>query len=179
MTLTIVLIIAAILALVCIGGLTVSRSLQISSGGNPVREIRPLDVEAFRNLLNPADDAFLRQHLAGSDFRVVQRARLRAMATYVQEAGRNAAVLIRLGQAAMVTGDARTAEAAQQMVNEALLVRRNAAFATLKIYLVLTWPGSGVTTSRVFEGYERLNRSAMLLGRLQNPAVPVRVSATF
>lgn len=176
MTLAIIIVIAAVLSLICILGLSVSRNLSISRGRNLAGQIRPIDVEAFRNLLNVADDEFLRGHLAGAEFRVVRRARLRAMAAYVQEAGRNAGVLIRMGQAAMAAGDARTAQAAQQLVNEALLVRRNAAFALLKIHVALAWPNSGVAASRVFEGYEQLSRSAMLLGRLQNPAVPVRVS---
>src|SRR5437660_101196 len=105
MTLAIIIVIAAFLSLVCILGLTISRSLQVSAGHDLAGKIHPLDVEAFRNLLSPSDDAFLRQHLSASDFRLVQRARLRAMAAYVQEAGRNAAVLIRIGQAAMAAAD--------------------------------------------------------------------------
>jgi hypothetical protein len=177
MTLAVIIVIAAFLSLVCILALTISRSLQISGGHNLTGQLRPIDVEAFRNLLNVSDDEFLRQHLPGSEFRLVRRARLRAMAAYVREAGRNAAVLIRIGQAAMTGGDPRTAQAAQQLVNQALLVRRNAAFALFKIYAALTWPTSGPVASRVFDGYQQLSHSAMLLGRLQNPAVPVRVSA--
>ncbi|MBZ5678696.1 MAG: hypothetical protein LAO24_01175 [Acidobacteriia bacterium] len=177
MTLAVIIVIAAFLSLVCILGLTVSRSLQVSDGSNFAGQIQPIDVEAFRNLLNVSDDEFLRRRLAGPEFRLVRRARLRAIAAYVQQAGRNAAVLIRIGQAGMAADDPRTAEAARQLVNNALLVRRNAAFALLKIYVALTWPHSGPAASRVFEGYEQLSRSAMLLGRLQNPAVPVRVSA--
>lgn len=179
MTLAVMIVIAAVLSLACILGLTISRSLQVSVGGDLAEQIRPLDVEAFRNLLNLSDDQFLRSHLSASDFRLVQRARLRAMAAYVQEAGRNAAVLIRIGQSTMAIADPRTAEAAQQLVNQALLVRRNSVFALVKIYVALTWPISGPATSNVFEGYQQLSRSAMLLGRLRNPAVPVRVSARF
>ena len=177
MTLAIFIVIVAALSLVCILGLSVSRALQVA-GRHPLAEqIRPLDVEAFRNLLNLADEEFLRKNLAGAEFRLVQRARLRAMAAYVQEAGRNAALLIRIGQAAIAAGDPRTVEAAHELVNEALLVRRNATVALLRIYVALTWPNSGRVASRVFEGYQQLNCSAMLLGRLQNPAVAVRVSA--
>jgi hypothetical protein len=177
MTLAVFIVFAAFFSLVCILGLTISRGLQVSGGDNPAGQIRPIDVEAFRNLLNESDDAFLRQHLSGSDFRLVRRARLRAMAAYVQEAGRNAAVLIRMGQAAMAAADPLTTEAAHQLVNQALLVRRNAAFALLKIYVALTWPNSGPVASRVFDGYQQLSGAAMLLGRLQNPSIPVRVSA--
>jgi hypothetical protein len=177
MTLAIFIVIAAVLALVCILGFSVSRSLQVSSKHDLAARIQPLDVEAFRNLLNVADDEFLRRNLAGADFRLVQRARLRAMAAYVQEAGRNAGLLIRIGQAAMAASDPHTADAAQELVNEALLVRRNAAIALLRIYIAFTWPNSGTVGSRVFDRYQQLNRSAMLLGRLQNPAVAVRVAA--
>ena len=177
MTLAVIIVIAAIFSLACILGLTISRSLQVSAGHDLAGQIQPVDVEAFRNLLSVSDEEFLRERLVGARFRSVQRARLRAMAAYVQEAGRNAAVLIRMGQAAMASGDPQTAQAAQQLVNEALLVRRNAALALLKIYVTLTWPNTGAAAARVFDGYQQLSRSAMLLGRLQNPAVPVRVSA--
>jgi len=63
------------------------------------------------------------------------------------------------------------------MVNDAVLLRRNTTMALARIYLALTWPNSGLATVRVVERYERLSGAAMLLGRLQNPAVPVRLSA--
>jgi hypothetical protein len=65
------------------------------------------------------------------------------------------------------------------LVNDALLLRRNTAFALLKIYIVLAWPYSALSADPILRGYEQLNGSAMLLGRLQNPAVPVRISATW
>jgi hypothetical protein len=178
MTLAIVLVIAAVLALAFILNVAVSRSLQTTAGAKRDGEIQPVDLEAFRNLVNPADDEFLRAHLSPSQFRVVQRARLRAMAAYIRETGRNAAVLVRLGQAALTAHDPRTREAAERLVNEALLLRRNAAFALFRIYMALAWPNSGLAATRIVDRYERLHGSAMLLGRLQNPALPVRLSAT-
>ena len=84
-----------------------------------------------------------------------------------------------MGQLALATNDARTAEAARQLVNDALLLRRNAAFVLLRIQIALAWPTSGLAAARILHGYEQLNGSAMLLGRLQNPAAPVRISATL
>jgi hypothetical protein len=177
MTLAIILVIAAVLALGLILRVAVSRSLQISASANLAAQIRPIDVEAFRNLINPADDEYLRVSLAPAQFRVVRRARLRAMAAYVQEAGRNAALLARIGQGALASRDPRTREAAQELVNSALLLRRNAALALLRIYAALAWPNSGLAAARIIDSYEHLSGSAMLLGRLQNPAAPVRVAA--
>jgi hypothetical protein len=176
MMIAIFLVIAAALALVFILGITVSRSLQISSGSGLAGQIQPIDIEAFRNLIDPAEDEYLRRRLTAAEFRLVRRKRLRAVAAYVQVAGRNAAVLVRMGQAAM-TGDSQTTEAAQRLVNSALLLRRNAAFALLRIYIALAWPNSGLAAVPILHGYERLNGAAMLLGRLQNPAAPVRISA--
>jgi len=175
MTLAIIVVIAAALGLIFILGATVSRSLQISRGGE--QRIQPIDVEAFRNLVDPAEDAYLRHRLPASEYRMIQRKRLRATAAYIHVAGRNAAALALIGQAALSASDAQTAEAARQLVDNALLLRRNAAFALLRIYVALAWPNSGLAAAPVLRGYEQLNGSAMLLGRLRNPAVPVRISA--
>jgi hypothetical protein len=83
-----------------------------------------------------------------------------------------------MGQGAQAAGDARTADAARQLVDNAILLRRNAAFAMFKIYVALAWPDAGVAPTPVLQGYEQLNGSAMLLGRLQNPSAPVRIAAT-
>ncbi len=179
MTLAITLVLVAALALIFILGVTVSRGLQASQGTNLAGKLQPIDVAAFRNLIDPADDEYLRRRLPASEFRVVRRQRLRAMAAYVQTAGRNAAILVRMGQVALLSADPQTSEAARQLVDNALLLRRNAAFALLRIYVALAWPNSGLAAAPVLRGYERLNGSAMLLGRLQNPAVPVRISAAL
>ena len=178
MTLAIILVIAAALSLVLIFSVTLSRNLQVSANRQPAGQILPIDVEAFRNLANPDEDDYLRRRLPAADFRLVRRECLRAMAVYVQVAGRNASILVRMGQHAMATSDPRTAEAARQLVDDALLLRRNAAVALLRIYLALAWPNSGLAAAPVLRGYERLNGTAMLLGRLQNPAAPLRISAS-
>jgi len=177
MTLAIFLVIAAVLSLVVIVGVAASRGLQLSVRSDLAGQIQPIDVDAFRNLINTADDEFLRVSLAPSQCRAVRRARLQATAAYVLQAGRNAAVLVRIGQAALTANDPRTQHAAERLINDALLLRRNAAFVLLRIYTALAWPNSGLAAAGIADRYEHLSGSAMLLGRLQNPAVPVRVAA--
>ena len=179
MTLAIFIVIAAAIALAIILQIAVSRSLQTSRTAGLAARIQPIDVEAFRNLVDPAEDDYLRLRLPPPQFRHVRRQRLLAMAAYVKAAGRNADILIRIGHAALASSDARAVQAAQQLVSEATLLRRNAALSLAKIYAAMAWPNSGPAASRVADGYERLNGSAMLLGRLQNPAVPVRLSAAL
>jgi hypothetical protein len=177
MTLAIVLIIAAALSLIVLLRVTLSRSLQISANVSLAAQIQPIDVAAFRNLVDPAEDAYLLRRLSSAEFRAVRRERLRATAAYVQTAGRNAAVLVRMGQNAMAASDARTAEAARQLVDDALLLRRNATFALFRIYVALAWPHASFAAAPVLDGYRHLNSSAMLLGRLRNPSAVVRISA--
>lgn len=177
MNLAIVLVVAAAISLLIILRLAVPQSLQNRQSANLALAVQPIDIEAFRNLINPAEDEYLRRRLPRTQFRLVRRERLRAMAAYVHVAGRNATVLVRVGEAALAGGDARVAEAAQQLVNDALLLRRNTTVAMARIYLALAWPSSEFAAVRVAERYERLSGAAMLLGRLQNPAAAVRLSA--
>jgi len=177
MTLAIILVIVAAVSLVVILSVVRPGGLQISGSQRLSRNIQPIDVVAFRNLADPAEDEYLRLRLPAAEFRMVRRRRLYAMARYVQAAASNAAVLARIGQAAMASGDARTAEAARQLVNDAFTLRRNTTVALLRIYVARAWPNSGLATTPVLRGYERLSGAAMLLGRLQNPAAPVRISA--
>jgi hypothetical protein len=177
MTLAIILIVAASLALIVILGISFSRALQVSGDASVSKRVQPLDVDAFRNLIDPTEREYLRSRLPGAEFREVQRQRLRAMAAYVQVAGRNAAVLVNMAQGGLASSDAHTAEAARQLIDGALLLRRNAAFALLKIYIAMAWPDWDMAAAPILNGYVQLNGAAMLLGRLQNPAEPVRISA--
>jgi hypothetical protein len=178
MILAVMLVVFAALALVFILGLTVSRGLQLSEGSGLATSIQPVDIEAFRNLVNPAEDDHLRRRLPSAEFRHVRRARLRAAAAYVQVAGRNAAILVRIGQSAQSSDDRNTVEAATRLVDQSLRLRQNAAVALFRIYIALAWPNSGLAATPVLDGYRELSGAAMLLGRLQNPAEPVRIAAS-
>lgn len=175
MTLSIFLVVVAVVSLAFIFRMAVSRSRQISRSDRRSGQIEPIDVEAFRNLTDPAEDEYLRLRLPASEFRAVRRQRLHAMAAYVRTAGRNAAVLVRIGQNAMLTEDPRAAEAARQLVDDASLLRKNVTIALFRIWVALAWPNSNFAAAPVLRGYERLSGRAMLLGRLQNPSTPVRI----
>ncbi|HUO25618.1 MAG TPA: hypothetical protein VMU61_08125 [Candidatus Aquilonibacter sp.] len=178
MTLAIILVIAATISLGVILRIAIARNLQLSTGEALAAKIHPLDVEAFRNLIHPAEEAYLRRRLTPAQFRMVQRQRLRAMSAYVRIAAGNAAALVQIGYAALGSDNPQTAEAAHRLVEQALLLRRNTALALARIYFALAFPGYGLGAAGIADSYERLSTSAMLLGRLQNPVLPVRISAT-
>ena len=56
MNLAVVLVIAAVVALSVILRLAVTQSLQLKGSSGLDVSIRPIDIEAFRNLINPAED---------------------------------------------------------------------------------------------------------------------------
>jgi hypothetical protein len=176
MNLAFVLVITAVFALAIILSVAITRNLQSRNNVELSGTIRPIDVQAFRNLINPAEDEYLRRRLPPGTFRVVRRERLLAMAAYVRVAAENATVLVRVGQVALAGSDPRVTEAAHKLVNDALLLRRNSILALARIYLALAWPNSGLAAVRVADRYEQLSGAAMLLGRLQNPTVAVRLS---
>lgn len=172
MTLALLLVVAAVIFFIVI--VLVARSrLQFADA----TQIQPVDVEAFRNLADPRESAYLRSRLPRAEFRAIQRLRLRALVAYVKVVGRNAVLLIGIGQLALTSGNPEAVEAARKLVDEALMLRRNAGVAMLRIYIRLLRPDTGFAATPILEGYQRLSGSAMLLSRLQNPAATLRISA--
>jgi hypothetical protein len=178
MNLAIVLVLAAALALVLVLRISLRSALQVSHTADGTSQIQPIDLAAFRNLADPTEDDYLRRRLPSAEYRRIQRLRLKAMAAYIQIAGGNAGILIHMAQNALESSDPDTAAAARELVNDALLLRRNAAFALLRIYVARAWPNAGFAPTSILDSYQQLNGSAMLLGRLQNPAAPVRIATS-
>lgn len=170
MNLALLLVVVAAISLIVIVLMGRSR-LQFSDA----TEIQAIAVDAFRNLADSRESQYLRKRLPAPEFRRLQRIRLRALAVYVRAVGQNAVVLIRIGHQALNSESAEMAEAARRLIDEALLSRRNAGLALLRIYLCLIWPDAGFAASPILESYERLSGSAMLLSRLRNPAATVRM----
>jgi hypothetical protein len=75
MNLAIVLVIAAAIALGVIVRLAVKQSLQAKGKISLAAPVR-IDLDAFRNLINPAEDHYLRRRLPPRQFRRVRRERL-------------------------------------------------------------------------------------------------------
>ena len=61
---------------------------------------QPVDIEALRNLIDPQETHYLQTRLPAKVFRKLERERALAAAEYVQRIAHNAAVLVRLAQAA-------------------------------------------------------------------------------
>ncbi|HXE91020.1 MAG TPA: hypothetical protein VNK82_08670 [Terriglobales bacterium] len=136
---------------------------------------QPVDLEAFRNLMDPSQEAFLRERLPASEFRQVQRERLRAALEYVGRAAHNAALLVRVGEAARASADPEVARSAQDLVNRALQMRLYAQMARVQIGLLIAFPQARLSLGQVIESYTLLRERVAHLVRLQQPAYAARI----
>jgi hypothetical protein len=160
---------------VAIGILALGVLLQLRRGHasarvleNPAQHIQSVDIEAFRNLIDPAEEDFLRRNLPPAEFRVIQRERLRAGVQYIFCAAQNAAILLRVGDAARSSPDPATVEAAQELVDHAIRLRLYAFQAIPWLYIGMIFPGWRPSSLRVVEIYEQVTRQVVRLG-LQYP----------
>jgi hypothetical protein len=167
MTVTFILVLAGLLALLFLMRLAKGRSLAHRREPDAAGEIRPVDVEAFRNLIDPAEAQFLRSNLPPPEFRKVQRERLRAAVEYISCAAHNAKVLMRMGEAARRSAEPAVAEAGEKLVNTAIRLRVYAFQATGKLYLRMVFPGAQLAPVGLAENYERMTGLVLLLGRME------------
>src|SRR3954468_12224157 len=97
----------SLLFIVALGLLTVlalrrlarGNAMQMKEVGDLEGRTTPVDLIAFRNLMDPAQKEFLRGALPTREYRRQQRLRVRVAASYAKKVYANAAILIRLGEA--------------------------------------------------------------------------------
>lgn len=140
-------------------------------------QLRPVDLEAFRNLMDPEEEEFLRISLPPAEFRRIQRARLRAALEYVACAAHNATVLLSVGTEAVQNPDPRVSAAGQQLMDNAFRLRWFAMLALGKLYVGVLLPGARISPASVADMYQQLSTSLTHLGRVQFPSRGARISA--
>jgi hypothetical protein len=169
MMIALILASIALVSLLFLVRLTRGRRLNLNVLENPTDHLRSVDVDAFRNLVDPGEEEFLRTNLPPAEFRRIQRERLRAAVDYVSCAAQNAAILLRLADAGRRSPDPATAEAAEKLVDNALRLRLYALHAIPRLYLGMILPGARISPAGIAERYEQMTRQVVLLGCLQYP----------
>jgi len=168
MTVTVILVLVGLLAL---AGLLVLAKGHVGSTANVenlTEQLRSVDVEAFRNLVDPGEEQFLRANLPGSEFRKIQRERMLAAIEYVSCAARNGAILTRVGDAARHSPEPSMAAAGEKLVDTAIRLRLYAFHAMATLYLGLVLPGVRISPVGIAESYEQMTRLVVLLGCFQH-----------
>jgi hypothetical protein len=169
-TVTLILVGLAGLALLFFLYWTRAKGVDVVDEASLSSRLSPLDLEAFRNLIDESEEEFLRASLAPGEYRSLRRIRRRAAVDYVSGVSHNAAVLLQFGQAARRSPDPEVGEAGRRLVDSAVELRMYALLAMCKLYVQIAVPGTALEAVGLVDNYQRLSDGAALLGRLQNPA---------
>jgi len=132
-------------------------------------QLRSVDVDAFRNLVDHREQDYLREHLPASEFRGIQRERMLAAVEYVRGAAKNAAILIRLAEAARQNPDPAVVQAAEKLLDNAFRLRLYAFRIVPRLYLGMLIPGISLAPIGLADAYDTITRQVVMLGCLQYP----------
>jgi hypothetical protein len=131
-----------------------------------VQAFRALDIEAFRNLVDFSEEAFLRDHLPPRKFRAIKRQRAWAAFLYAWEAGRAAAQLAMVGQAAQRSSDPTIAASGAQAAENAFRLRVQTLRAGVILLAGVLLPGlQSRPIPALVDQYERSAETLFLIGR--------------
>jgi hypothetical protein len=131
-----------------------------------VQAFRSLDIEAFRNLVDPAEEAFLSDHLPPRKFREIKRQRAWAALLYAWEAGSAATALARVGQAAQRSLDPEIAASGVQVAEDAFRLRLQSVRVSLHLLTEILVPDlSSRALPPLVDQYERTAETLFRLGR--------------
>lgn len=173
---SIAIAIAALLALVSVVLFHRSQRRRQTNLDDLRNRLQPIDVKAFRNLIDEREEEFLRARLSFAEFRSIHRERMLAATEYVRCSAHNAAILIQLAEAAKTDMDPAVVEAAMKLQDTAFQVRLHAYRALPRFYARILWPGLSAVPQSLVETCDRLSRQAVILGCVKKPerAVAVR-----
>lgn len=142
-----------------------SRTRRVDLEGT-VQAFRSLDIEAFRNLVDSAEETFLRNHLPPKKFREIKRRRAWAAFLYAWEAGRAATALAKVGQAAQRSLDPEIAASGVQVAENAFRLRLQTVRVSLRLLTEVLLPGrSSRSLPSLADQYERTAETLFRLGR--------------
>lgn len=134
-----------------------------------VQEFRSLDIEAFRNLVDSAEEAFLRNNLSPKKFREIKRQRAWAALIYAWEAGKAATALAKVGQAAQRSSDPKIAEPGVQLSENAFRLRLQTIRACLRLLTEILLPDlPSRSLPPLVDQYERAAETLFRLGRFSS-----------
>jgi hypothetical protein len=153
--------------------LAVGLFLVISGPNLPVNSLadleplaRPVDLEAFKNLVDPLETAYLRQILPPAKFARLERQRHLVILNYLKDIARNSVLVMRIAEAAADSPETEIRTAAQGLAKAALECRILALQEIVRLVLVLALP---IRAEKTINSYQRLSSA---LGRFSMIAAP-------
>lgn len=172
MTASIILVVIALSLPLILLRLTKGQKLAPDVLKNPSNYIHSVDLQAFRNLVDPTEEDYLRSHLSANDFRQIQRERLRAAVDYISCVRDNAGILVRVGEAARKSTDPAIAAAGAKLVDDAIRFRMYAFVAVPKLYMGMLLPGRTSMSGSLADTYEEMTGRLVSLGQYYPASSP-------
>jgi hypothetical protein len=168
LTITISLVLLSILVLVFLYRIARQRAATPAILEDPATHLRSVNVDAFRNLMDPDEEDYLRERLPTADFHMIHRERMRAAVEYLACVSHNASILMIVAEAAGRSPDPAVVSSAKNLAQTAMFVRLYAFRTMPKLYLAMAFPSHSLPKLRVADDYERMTRQVVMLG-LQYP----------
>lgn len=164
---TVIVIAFALCAIVLFYMVVRSRRRQAGHG------VRPVDLAAFRTLMDRDDELFLRRKLPRSKFSHLKRQRIRVTFRYVTRIASNASSVMRMGEAERSNPVPEVAGAAAQVTELATQIRLQCLVAISKLALEYALPSLQFTPGMLAPKYQSLRDSVSRLGDLTHKPVPL------
>jgi hypothetical protein len=134
--------------------------------------IRPVDVQALRNLMDRDDELFLKENLPRRRFHRLKRRRISLTIRYVGRVAGNASLVMRLSEAARLATDPEVAAVALEISEMATQIRMQCMLAFAKLAVEFAVPSLQLTPATLVPKYQALRENVLRLGamELQNVA---------
>jgi hypothetical protein len=128
----------------------------------------PVDLNAFRTLMDRDDELFMKEKLPRSKFTHLKRQRIRVTFRYVARIASNASAVLHMGEeAARVTSTPEAAQAATQVMELATQIRLQCLLAMAKLSLEYAMPSLQLTPAMLVPKYLSLRENLKRLGALE------------
>lgn len=131
--------------------------------------VRPVDLKAFRTLLDRDDEMFLKSRLPRARFARLKRERVSVTMRYVGRIANNASIVMRMSEGARLNADPEIAQTAAQIIEMASQVRLQCLVAFAKLSVEFAIPSLQFTPAMLAPEYQKLRENVVRLGKLQSP----------
>ena len=139
--------------------------------------VRPVDLKAFRTLMDREDELFMKQRLSRSRFSRLKRQRVSVAMRYVGRIAGNASLVMRWGESVRTSSDPEVARSAAQIMELASQLRLQCLLALGKLSLEFAVPSLQLTPALLAPEYQKLRENVARLGKLQaQNAAPLPVA---
>ena len=163
-------LIISVIVLVLLWVVVRGRRTQIHDVTSAQAALVPVDLDAFRNLIDRQQERFLREHLSAPEFRRLQRARNLAVIEYLWRVAHNAGVVLQLGMLARDREESPVRTEGIELMSAAAELRLNCLCALGRALVGVFLPKFSVSLVSLADSYDRVTLRFWEIGRCWKPA---------